>query len=166
MKFCENTLQGVILSASILGFSSKMYFHFLPQGGEVIFIIIPTFLFDFKNRTHIVSLLNSTYEHITILINRKNVCLCVCMCVSIRLWKSCGKFLGQLHKTKTVLKNLYVHSGHRNWAKFIIIKTMFLEFYILLNYFISSLRIIYWLVFCILLFKEKNWNNLKLTERL
>lgn len=32
-----------------------MYFPFLPQGGEVIFIIIPTFLFDFKNRTHIVS---------------------------------------------------------------------------------------------------------------
>lgn len=57
MSLCENTLEGVILSASILGFFSKMYFHFLPQGGEVIFIVIPTFLFDLKkNRTHIVFL--------------------------------------------------------------------------------------------------------------
>lgn len=50
MSLCENTLEGVILSASILGFFSKMYFHFLPQGGEVIFIVIPTFLFDLKKK--------------------------------------------------------------------------------------------------------------------
>lgn len=50
------TLYGTILSASILGFSSGMYFQFLPHGGDVIFIVIPIFLFDFKNRTHIASL--------------------------------------------------------------------------------------------------------------
>lgn len=33
-----------------------MYFQFLPQEGEVIFIVIPTFLFGLKNRTHIASL--------------------------------------------------------------------------------------------------------------
>lgn len=62
-----------------------MYFQFLPQRGEVIFIITPTFLFDFKKQNSNNLPLLNIYEHITILTNgeKKRKCVCVCACVCL-----------------------------------------------------------------------------------